>query len=107
MDEELIEKIDKSCKTLRLDFSAVELASLAEEEHYSPETINAIADIFARIGEKKKEATVRTLLRLSRLPLSNPKTFENFDFSQLHGRNAKHIQSLATLSAIYAHKMWH
>lgn len=104
MNEELIEKIDKSCKVLHLDFSAVELASLAEEGHYSDETIDAVAAIFAHIGEKKKEATVRTLLRLSRLPLSNPKTFESFDFNLLHGKNVKQIKSLATLSAIYAHK---
>lgn len=104
MNESLIERIDKSCKVLHLDFSAVELASLAEEDHYSDESIEAIADILGHLEKKKKEATVRTLLRLSRLPLSSPKTFQSFDFSLLHGKNVKQLKGLASLSAIYAHK---
>ena len=41
---------------------------------------------------------------MSRLPLREPKTFENFDFGLLHGRQADSIKELPTLSALYAHK---
>ena len=41
---------------------------------------------------------------MSRLPLKDPKTFENFDFSVIRGRDADCLKGLSTLSAIYAHK---
>ena len=34
---------------------------------------------------QKEEKTVQTLFRLSQLLLKEPKTFQNFDFSQIHG----------------------
>lgn len=41
---------------------------------------------------------------MSRLPLKNPKTFDNFDFSVMKGRDATRLKTLPSLSAIYAHK---
>lgn len=52
----------------------------------------------------KAESIVSTLLRLSRLPLKEPKTFEGFDFNQLHGKQADALKNLPSLSALYAHK---
>ena len=34
----------------------------------------------------------------------NPKTFENFDFARISGKNVDKLRSICTLSAIYAHK---
>ena len=44
------------------------------------------------------------LLRTSRLPLKVPKTFDNFDFGRITGKNVDRLRSLPTLSALYAHK---
>ena len=41
---------------------------------------------------------------MSRLPLKDPKTFANFDFSMIKGRDVKRLQSLPSLSAIYARR---
>lgn len=56
------------------------------------------------ISEKKQQATVHTLLRLSRLPTKAPRTFENFDFSLLKGRDVERLKALPSLSAIYSHR---
>ncbi|MFQ6975998.1 MAG: ATP-binding protein [Oscillibacter sp.] len=44
------------------------------------------------------------MLRLSRLPTKAPRTFENFDFSLLKGRDVERLKALPSLSAIYSHR---
>ena len=56
------------------------------------------------MAQLKNEAVVNTLLKTSRLPLKNPKTFENFDFSRLHGKNIDRLTNLPALTAVYAHR---
>jgi DNA replication protein DnaC len=104
MSENLFTQIDEPCRILGLDFSAQEFARLAEEESFSEETIEGIKMLLSRLSDKKKTITSQTLLRMSRLPLKSPKTFENFDFSVFHGKNVSRLESLKTLSAVYAHK---
>ncbi len=58
---------------------------------------------FSILG-KKAVTAIHTLLKLSRLPLKDPKTFENIDFSVIKGRDAERIKVVSSLSAIYAHK---
>lgn len=41
---------------------------------------------------------------MSRLPLKNPKTFENFDFSVIKGRDVERLKNVSSLSAVYAHR---
>ena len=41
---------------------------------------------------------------MSRLPLKDSKTFKNFDFSVIKGRDVKRLQGLLSLSAIYARR---
>ena len=41
---------------------------------------------------------------MSRLPLREPKTFANFDFAMLHGKQADSLKDLPTLCSLYAHK---
>lgn len=45
--------------------------------------VQAVFSVFTYLQEKKKENVVSALLRMSRLPLKAPKTFDNFDFSQI------------------------
>ena len=41
---------------------------------------------------------------MSCLPLKNPKTFDNFDFSVIKKKGADSLKNLPSLSASYAHK---
>lgn len=104
MDESLFMQIQDSARYLGLDITAQEMAQLSFQNGYGGDEHRAIADVFSYICQKKHDSIVSTLLRMSRLPLKEPKTFSNFDFSQLHGRQSEALKNLGSLSAMYAHK---
>lgn len=94
---------DKACQ-LKLDISAEELAVFASDQEYSSEQLSAICEIFSYLAKKKHDTMISTLLRTSRLPVKQPKTFDNFDFTVMRGKHADRLKALNTLSPIYAHK---
>lgn len=104
MSDSLFEKIQAAAEYLRLELNAQEMATIATNLSLGEAGISAIVAVLEHLRDKKKEQIVSTLLRMSRLPLREPKTFENFDFGLLHGRQADSIKELPTLSALYAHK---
>lgn len=104
MDDSLFEQIQADAKYLNLDFCAQEAAQLTLEREMSDESVRAVYEVFSYLKEKKKETIVSTQLRLSRLPLKEPKSFENFDFSLIHGKQVEALKMLPSLSALYAHK---
>lgn len=104
MSDSIFETVEKSSQILKLDFSSIEFAKLAEEENFSQEQIMAVGMVFEHLRQKKVETTIHTLLKLSRLPLKDPKTFENFDFSVIKGRDTNRLKTLPSLAAIYAHR---
>lgn len=104
MSDSLFEQIQASSKYLGIEFAAQEVAQLAMDSGFSDEQVNAVASVFAHLQEKKSDQIVATQLRMSRLPLKEPKTFENFQFSVLHGKQMDALKSLPSLSALYAHK---
>lgn len=104
MNESLFEQIQADAKYLKIDLRDQEMAQLSEDKNMNPESIQAVADTFRYLKDKKNVANVSTLLRLSRLPLKEPKTFENFDFSQIHGQHADSLKNLPALTALYAHE---
>jgi len=104
MSDTIFDTVEKSCRILDLPFSAVEFAMLAEQEDFSEEALAAVNHVFAYMAAKKTSNTIQMLLKLSRLPQKNPKTFENFDFTAIKGKDAERLRSLQSLSAIYAHK---
>lgn len=104
MNDSLFERIQDCARYLNLDLCAQEMAQLAVERELSEGNIQIIAETLAYLSQKKKETIVSTLLRLSRLPLKEPKTFEGFDFGQLHGKQVDALKNLPSLSALYAHR---
>lgn len=104
MNNSVFETIQADAKVLNIDLYAAELAGYTEEEGFSPETLEAIEKVFSHLRRKKEESIVTTLLRMSRLPLKEPKTFEGFDFNHVHGKNIDALKNLPTLSALYAHR---
>lgn len=89
---------------MRLDFSPVEFARLAEEQGLTEAQIQSVGIVFEHLQQKKIEITIHTLLKISQLPLKDRKTFDNFDFSVIKGRDATKLKTLPSLSAIYAHR---
>ena len=104
MTESSYKAADRCREVLKLDFSADEFARLAADNSYSVETIAAINDIFGYLCAKKEQATIQMLLQTSRLPTKNAKTFDNFDFSVLKGKDIERLRSLPSLAAVYGHK---
>jgi len=104
MNETVFDIIQEKATMLKVDISADELAVFAEDKELQPEQLSAIQEIFGYLAKRKHETMISTLLRLSRLPVKQPKTFENFDFSVMKGRYADRLKALNTLSPIYAHK---
>ena len=104
MDDSLFDQIQVDAKYLNIDLCSQEAAQLAIDHKMSDESVLAISQVFSNLREKKTETIVNTQLRLSRLPLKEPKSFENFDFSLIHGKQADALKMLPSLSALYAHK---
>lgn len=73
--------IDDVSKELNLNFSSKAMALLAMAEHMSVDQIKAVSTVFTALKENKRSRVIDTLLKMSRLPLKNPKTFDGYDFS--------------------------
>lgn len=104
MNDSLFDQIQMDAKYLNIDLCSQEAAQLAMENKMSDESVVAISQVFSYLKAKKAETIVNTQLRLSRLPLKEPKSFDNFDFSLIHGKQTDALKTLPSLSAIYAHK---
>lgn len=104
MSNDIFEEVHTASRILGFDLSTVELAEISQKENMGEAELQAIAKVFQYMKDKKTDAIVSMLLRTSRLPLKAPKTFENFDFNNLHGKNIETIKNLPTLSSLYARK---
>ena len=104
MSNSVYDLVEQSCQTLRLDLSSLEFAKLAEEYDFTETQLQAVCQVLEHLRQKKVDTIIHTLRKMSRLPLKDPKTFDNFDFSVIKGRDASRLKSLPSLSAIYAHR---
>ena len=100
----IFEQIRNHCETLNIPLSETEAAALTSGLDMSQEEISKLCDVFAYLSERKSEAIVAACLKLSRLPLKEPKTFEGFDFSRLHGKDIEKLKGFSTLSPLYEHR---
>ena len=80
-----------------------ELSAYMLDNESSNKDIDAVLRMFAFLEKRNNEASIQMMLRLSKLPLKSPRTFANFDFSQLHG-NVSQLEGLQSLSTLYSHK---
>jgi DNA replication protein DnaC len=81
-----------------------EIALLAEKCDMGESELKAVASTFDYLDEKQHETTIATMLRLSRIPRKNPKTFDNFDFGRIQGRDAAALKNLPALTNLHAGK---
>ena len=66
--------------------------------------LEAAGRTFSYLAEKRRQASVEMLLRLSRLPRRETKTFDSFDFARIQGKDASALAKLPALSDLYAHR---
>lgn len=104
MNETIFEQVEAFASVLKLDLSAEEFAQFAEDQELSEAGMEAVRAVFSYLSEKKQQTTIQTLLKMSRLPTKAPKTFENFDFSLLKGKDVERLRVLPSLNAIYFHR---
>jgi DNA replication protein DnaC len=104
MTESIYESIQNAAETLKLDLSAEEIAELAEKMNMDESALTAVANVLQYAQDKHDAQVISTLLKMSRLPLKEPKTFADFDYGNLHGKNSEDIKNLTSLSALYANR---
>ncbi|MBP5763536.1 MAG: ATP-binding protein [Bacteroidales bacterium] len=104
MSETIFDRIQVSTKALNIDPYASGLAAYVDEEKLSAESLEAVCKVLEFLQQKKYESIVNTLLRMSRLPLKEPKTFDGFDFGHVRGKQVEHLKNLPSLAALYAHR---
>lgn len=95
-----IEQVSASMDALHLGLDSKDFASIVTRRGYTPEQLAAVAEVFKTLQTKKHEAVIDTMLRMSRLPVKVPKTFENFRFERLHGKDAAAVKNLTELAEV-------
>lgn len=81
-----------------------ELASVADRLDMGERELAAVAGVLSYLSERKRERTVAMRLSMSRLPLSSPKTFENFDFGRIGGADRSTLEQLPALANLHARR---
>ena len=104
MSETLYDQICSHAAYLNLDLGLQELAKFVFDHQFDDGQIKAVSSLLEHLASNKRDNIVATLLKMSRLPLKEPKTFDNFDYSRLHGKNIEALKELSNLSALYARK---
>lgn len=83
---------------------AEEFAQFVEDQELTEAEMEAVRAVFSYLSRKKQQTTIQTLSKMSRLPTKAPKTFENFDFSLLKGKDVERLRVLPSPNAIYSHR---
>ena len=104
MNESSYAKICDHASFLNLDLGTQELAQFILEHNFDDGQIEAIRTILDHLAENKRKKIISTLLKMSRLPLKDPKTFDNFDYSRLQGKQIDALRELSNLATLYAQK---
>lgn len=99
-----LEELAYALDVLKLKYSVKDFSDFSIEQDFTDEQTEAVIKTFAMLAERKQEASVNFLLKCSRLPLKHPKTFDNFRFEDVRGRDAERLKSLKTLTALHSHK---
>lgn len=88
----IFNQIAAHATTAGISIPASEIASLAASHGFTSDQLEAIETVFTCLGHYRQTKRIETLLRLSRLPKTNPKTFDTFDFSRISVLTRKHSQ---------------
>lgn len=104
MNDSYYAKIQGYAEQIGVDLAPEEVATLVENNSMDESGMASVSSVLEYMARKKHDAKLTTLLQTSRLPLKEPKTFANFDFGKLNGKDVGALESLPSLSAINARK---
>lgn len=104
MNENTFDTINECAKYLDIEKYVGKLPAYAYEHNLTPEAVEVLGKVMEHIRDTKQASVIETLLNFSRLPKVDLKTFENFDFERVHGKNVEKLKSLPSLSAVYSRK---
>lgn len=99
---DVFSRINADIDSLKIGAYTSGLMALLDSESMSPEQLESVAIVFDHLRKQKEEAIRNTLLKMSRLPLKEPKTFDNFDFNNVHGKQIEALKNLPALTAVNA-----
>ena len=102
MNNTVLDRILADIDALKIGVYAAGLSAFIDAEAMNQEQLDGLSKVFDFLHQKKDETIRNTLLKMSRLPLKEPKTFEGFDFSNVHGKQVEALKSLPMLTAISA-----
>lgn len=102
MSSDVFSRIDEGIESLKIGAYTNGLKSLLDAESMSQEQLEAVAKVFDHLKHQKEETIRNTLLKMSRLPLKAPKTFDGFDFGHVQGKQVDALKNLPSLTAINA-----
>ncbi|MCH3948400.1 MAG: hypothetical protein LKE43_06350 [Olsenella sp.] len=88
MDASTYAAVCEAAGRLGIALEPEELAALASDHDMGGPELEAVGRTFSYLAEKRRQASIETLLRLSRLPRREPKTFDSFDFARIQGKDA-------------------
>ena len=78
-------ELEKAFSTLRIKMTVSDITNFAMQKDFSAEQISTVIETFTMLAKRKEQASINFLLKSSRLPLKNPKTFDNFRFEDIKG----------------------
>jgi len=104
MTELIFDEMERYAQALKLGITAAELATLTTSLNMDSNEVQKMCQIFKTLEQRKTETIVNTCMRLSRLPLKEPKSFSGFDFSRLHGKDIDKLKSIDTLAPLNEHR---
>ena len=104
MTETAYKVFEQCIKDLKLHMEVEEFAAFVDNSNLSEESVNSIGKLLDYIREKKRLKAVEILKKLSRLPLKSPKTFNNYQFEDVRGKDIEKLRSIPNMAAIYENK---
>lgn len=104
MSEDIYEEIQGYAEHLKLNAYTKGLASFVDDEKMGPQDLVTIRKVFEYLSRCKKETMIETLLRMSHMPVSALKSFDDYNFDRISGRDIDQLRNLPALSAIYANR---
>lgn len=87
-----------------IGITSQEVAQFCSDKAFNYNQLQAIADFLNHMKDLRHTHLVEMLKTMSQIPSREPKTFESFDFSRIHGKNMEVLKNLSSLSTLYAHK---
>ena len=94
--------IQERMKALGLAFTASEIAAWSSESCIAEDKLEIISSFFDAVICRKQSERASFLMKISRIPESCEKTFDNYDFGRLLGNDKSILMQLKSLGFVHS-----